>query len=78
MEMVLAWAITRIITEMAKKLHISATYVSLIIAFVGWAIYFVATNYYGDQRDQVVYFVTGVYGTSQVIYNIIKKFVPEK
>ena len=78
MEMVLALAITRLITEMAKRLHISATYVSLIIAFVGWAIYFVATNYYGDQRDQVVYFVTGVYGTSQLIYNIIKKFVPEK
>ena len=78
MEMVLAWAITWFITEMAKKLHISATYVSLILSFVGWTIYFIATNYYEAEWNQVVFFATGVYGTSQLIYNIIKKFVPEK
>ena len=77
MEMVLAGLATWLITEVAKKLHISATYVSLWLAFIWWAIYYVATNYYAVEWNEIVTFVTGVYGTSQVIYNIIKKLTPE-
>lgn len=77
MEMVLAGLATWLITELAKKLHISATYVSLGLAFIGGTVYYVATNYYALQREEVVTFVTGVYWASQVIYNIIKKLTPE-
>jgi hypothetical protein len=77
MEMVLAGLATWLITELAKKLNISATYVSLWLAFIGGTIYYVAVNYYQLERKEVVTFVTGVYWASQVIYNIIKKLTPE-
>ena len=77
MEMVLAGLATWLITELAKKLNISATYVSLGLAFLWWTIYYVATRYYAVERQELWTFATGVYGTSQVIYNIIKKLSPE-
>jgi len=78
MEMVLAGLATWLITELSKKLNVSQTYVSLWLAFLGWAIYYIATNYFALERQEVVTFATWVYWTSQVIYNIIKKFTPEK
>lgn len=76
MEIVLAGLATWLITELSKKLNISQTYVSLGLAFLGWAIYYVATNYYQLQWEGAVTFATWVYWASQVIYNIIKKFTP--
>lgn len=78
MEMVLAGLATWFIALLGKKLHISATYVSLGLAFIGGTIYYIATNYYALEWQEVVTFVTGVYWTSQVIYNIIKKLSPEE
>lgn len=76
MEMVLAGLATWLITELSKKLNVSQTYVSLGLAFLGWTVYYIATNYYQLQWEEIVTFVTGVYWTSQVIYNIIKKLTP--
>ena len=76
MEMVLAGLLTWLITELSKKLNVSQTYVSLGLAFLGWTVYYIATNYYQLQWEEIVTFVTGVYWISQVIYNIIKKITP--
>lgn len=76
MEIVLAGLLTWLITELSKKLKVSQTYVSLGLAFLWWTVYYIATNYYSLQWEEIVTFATGVYGISQVIYNVIKKLTP--
>lgn len=74
MEAVLFGLAVNVITWLAGKLKISKTYVSIWLSFVGGTVYYVMTNYYPVEWDSVVIFVGGVYATSQLIYNLLKKW----
>ena len=45
----------------------------MLVALVGGAIYYVATKYYPQTREIGVAFVMGVYGASQLVYNLVTK-----
>ena len=69
----LAGVLTSVLTWLAGKMNLSKTMVSMIVAHVGWAIYYVATKYYPHTLEMWVAFVMGVYGASQLVYNLVTK-----
>ena len=69
----LAGVLTSVLTWLAGKMKLSKTMVSMIVALVGWAVYYVATKYYPQTREMGVTFVMGVYGASQLVYNLVIK-----
>lgn len=60
------------LTRLAGKLGISKRLISVLLAIVGGAIYYVATNYYQATWESGVQFAVGVYGASQLVYNLLK------
>ena len=64
---------TNVLTRLAKKLNLSWTYVAMILAIVGWSLFYVATNYYAVQWEMLIAFIWWVYATSQIVYNLINK-----
>lgn len=73
MEVILIWLLTNLLTWLAWKLKWSKTYISVAAAIVAGTIYYLATNYYSAQWQEVVTFIAGVYASSQLIFNILKK-----
>lgn len=69
----LAGVLTSVLTWLAGKMKLSKTMVSMIVALVGWAIYYVATKYYPQTREMGVAFVMWVYWASQLVYNLVIK-----
>lgn len=69
---------TNIITRLVKKLNIDGTFVAMGLALIGGTIYYVATNYYAVEREQLVKFAVGVYGASQLVYGLVIKQLPKK
>lgn len=69
----LAGVLTSALTWLAGKFKLSKTMVSMLVALVGWAVYYVATKYYPQTREMGVAFVMGVYGASQLVYNLVIK-----
>ena len=72
-EIALLWLITSVLTWLSNKLKVSQTYLAIILSLLLWAWYYVATNYYAVERQQIVERATGVYASSQIIYNLLKK-----
>ena len=73
MEAILLWLLVQMITKASEKWKISQTYLSIILAILLWAWYYVATTYYSIQRQQIVERAWWVYASSQLFYNIFKK-----
>lgn len=69
----LAGVLTSVLTWLAGKMKLSKTIVSMLVALVGWAIYYVATKYYPQTREMGVAFVMWVYWASQLVYNLVIK-----
>lgn len=74
MEIVLFGLAVNVITRLSWKLKLSKTYVSVLLCLIWWTAYYVMTNYYSVERKQLVIFVSGAYATSQLIYNLLKKW----
>lgn len=70
---ILIWFWTNILTWLAKKLNLSWTYMAMIIALVGWTVYYLLKNYYQVQLQEVITFVAGVYAMSQLVFWLLKK-----
>jgi len=73
MEIALLWLLTSILTWLSNRMKVSQTYLSVGLAILLWAGYYVATKYYAIQWQEIVEAVTGVYASSQLIYNLLKK-----
>ena len=73
MEAILLWLLVQIITKASEKWKVSQTRLSIWLAIVLWAWYYVATTYYNIQRQQVVERAWWVYASSQIFYNVFKK-----
>lgn len=69
----LAGVLTSVLTWLAGKMKLSKTMVSMIVALVGGAVYYVATKYYPQTREMGVAFVMWVYWASQLVYNLVIK-----
>lgn len=72
---VLGWLITQFVTRFSMKTKISQTLVSLAIPVILGVIYYVLRQYIIDEatRQEIVWFVSGSYASSQVFYNFRKK-----
>lgn len=73
MEIALLWLIASALTWLSNKFKVSQTYLAIILSIILWAWYYVATNYYQVERQQLVERATWVYASSQIIYNLLKK-----
>lgn len=74
MEIVLIWILSSVLTWLSGKLKVSKTYVSIWLCILLGTGYYFLTNYYGWERQKLVEIVWGVYASSQLVYNILKKF----
>jgi hypothetical protein len=73
MEAILLWLLVQMITKASEKWNISQTWLSIWLAIVLWAWYYVASNYYAVEWQQLVERAWWVYASSQVFYNVFKK-----
>lgn len=77
----LSWLVINLITRLAWKLKVSKTYVSVLLSILVWVIVYcfqILIKKYPVQWEQVMWFVAWAYATSQVVYNLYKKFVENK
>lgn len=73
MEAILLWLLVQMITKASEKRKVSQTYLSIGLALVLWAWYYIATTYYAIQWQQIVEWCSWVYASSQLFYNVFKK-----
>ena len=73
MEAILLWLLVQIITKASEKRKVSQTRLSIWLALILWAWYYVLSNYYSIQRQQIVERAWWVYASSQLFYNLFKK-----
>lgn len=73
MELLLIWLLVEILTKASEKWKVSQTYLALWLAIILWAWYYVATNYYAVQWQQIVEAAAWVYASSQLFYSLFKK-----
>ena len=73
MELLLIWLLVEILTKASEKRKVSQTYLALWLAIILGAGYYVATNYYAIQRQQIVECMWWVYASSQLFYSLFKK-----
>lgn len=73
MELLLIWLLVEILTKASEKFKVSQTYLALGLAIILWAWYYVATNYYAIEWQQIIEAMAWVYASSQLFYNIFKK-----
>lgn len=73
MELVLIALLVNILTDLSDRFKISKTYLALGLSVVGGAIYFYFTTYNIELWKVLVANVAGIYASSQLIYNLIKK-----
>lgn len=73
MEAILLWLLVQIITRASEKWKVSQTRLSIWLALILWAWYYVLSNYYSIQRQQIVERAWWVYASSQIFYNVFKK-----
>lgn len=70
---ILIGMLVNLLTWIIKKTKLSATYVSIILSFLGWIIYFYFTEFNPDWLETLMYYITWIYASSQIIYNLLKK-----
>jgi hypothetical protein len=70
---VLIWMLVNLITWIIKKTGISGTYLSIILSFVWWLVYFYFTEFNQQWLDTLIYYISGIYATSQIVYNLLIK-----
>lgn len=73
MEAILLWLLVQMITKASEKWKVSQTYLSIWLAILLGAWYYVATTYYSIQWQQIIERVGWVYASSQLFYNLFKK-----
>ena len=73
MEAILLGLLVQVITKASEKRKVSQTYVSIGLAIVLWAWYYVATRYYSIQWEKIIEWIWGVYASSQIFYNLFRK-----
>ena len=73
MEAILFGLIVQLITKFSERWKVSQTYVSIWLAIILWAGYYIATTYYSIQRQKIIERIWGVYASSQIFYNLFKK-----
>ena len=73
MDLLLIWLLVEIITKASEKRKVSQTYLALWLAIILGAGYYVATNYYSIQWQQIVECMWWVYASSQLFYSLFKK-----
>ena len=73
MEVVLLGLLTQMITKASEKWNVSQTYLSIGLAIILGAGYYVATTYYNVEWKMIVNWIWGVYASSQIFYNVFKK-----
>lgn len=73
MEIILIGLATNFLTRVSKKLNLSWTYMAIILSVVSWTIYYLATKYYVVERKEFITFLSGIYATSQIVFQLIKK-----
>ena len=73
MEAILLWLLVQVITKISDKWNVSQTYISIWLAILLWAWYYIATNYYAVEWKQAVEWFAWVYASSQIFYNLFKK-----
>lgn len=73
MEAILLWLLVQIITKASEKRKVSQTRLSIWLALILWTWYYVLSNYYSIQRQQIVERAWWVYASSQIFYNVFKK-----
>ena len=71
---VLIWLFVQIITKLSEKWWVSQTYLSIWLAILLWLIYWLLTNYYELERQQAIQNIWGIYASSQIFYNLFKKW----
>lgn len=74
LETALLWLLTQLLTRLSEKWKVSQTYIALWLSILLWTWYYIATKYYSIEWQKIIEFVGGVYATSQVIYNLAKKW----
>jgi hypothetical protein len=74
LETVLLWLLTQLLTRLSEKWKVSQTYIALWLSILLWAWYYVATTYYDVQWQQLVEVMWWVYASSQLFYNLAKKW----
>jgi len=74
LETALLWLLTQLLTRLSEKWKVSQTYIALWLSIILWAWYYIATKYYSIEWQKIVEFVGWVYASSQVIYNLTKKW----
>lgn len=74
MEILLIWLLTQLLTRLSERWKVSQTYIALWLSILLWAWYYIATKYYSIQWQQVVEFIWWVYASSQLFYNLAKKW----
>ena len=73
MEAILLGLLVQVITKASEKRKVSQTYVSIGLAIVLWAWYYVVTRYYSIQWEKIIEWIWGVYASSQIFYNLFRK-----
>lgn len=73
MEAILLWLLVQMITKASEKRKVSQTRLSIWLALILWAWYYILSNYYSIQRQQIVERAWWVYASSQIFYNVFRK-----
>lgn len=76
-----SWLIINLITWLSWKLNLSKTYVSVGLSILLWVILYVwqmLVNKYPLAREQIVWFASGAYAMSQVVWNVYQKIIEKK
>ena len=73
MEEILLGLLVQVITKSSEKRKVSQTYVSIGLAILLWAGYYIATRYYSIQWEKLIEWIWGVYASSQIFYNLFRK-----
>ncbi len=64
-------------TYLMKKFKLSSTYLSIILSVIWWCVYFYFTEFNQAGLETVIYYITWIYTTSQIVYNVIAKIKKE-
>ncbi len=74
METVLIGFAVSVITQIMKKFNISSTAMSMILSLVGGGLFWYFSNFQVEVWEELVKRTAEVYASSQIVFNLIKKF----
>ena len=73
MELILIWLLVNVFTRLGQKLKLSWTVLAVVLSLIFWGLYYIAINYYPTEWKEILITLSGIYATSQIVFNLIKK-----